>query len=121
MGNKLDVGNVVVEANTISTTDTGGDLNLTPANGGKVIMTNAKMNTLSVDNIRIDSNEITSDTDLVITPGVGSKLVTYEVHSTKLEAGNLKLEGNTITAENTNGDITLLPHGTGKVVLQNEA
>ena len=34
-----------------------------------------------------------------------------------LYVDNIKVDGNTITSENTNGDITLTPNGTGSVVL----
>lgn len=37
--------------------------------------------------------------------------------ASQLNVDNLRLDGNTISSTNTNGDITLTPNGTGKVVI----
>lgn len=44
---------------------------------------------------------------------LGSSSVPWSV----LYVDNIKVDGNTITSENTNGDITLTPNGTGSVIL----
>jgi hypothetical protein len=38
---------------------------------------------------------------------------------TQLDTDNIRIDGNAITSTNTNGDITLTPNGTGKLVLNN--
>lgn len=87
---RLDSDNIRVDGNTISVLDVNGNLNLT-ANGTGQIEAFHHMVTLGQTAIGIVS-------------------VTGQ-----LNADNLRLDGNTISATNANGNITLLPNGTGVV------
>lgn len=128
----LDVDNINIDGNTIISTDTNGDITISPNGTGTVVIDTD----LDVDNININGNTITStDTDgnIVITPnGTGevdiSKVdidsgaidgVTLGTNSavTDLRVDNIKVDGNAITSTDTNGDITITPNGDGKIVL----
>ena len=128
----LDVDNININGNTIVSTDTNGDITISPDGTGTVIIDTD----LDVDNININGNTITStDTNgnIVITPnGTGevdiSKVdidsgaidgVTLGTNSvvTDLRVDNIKVDGNAITSTDTNGDITITPNGDGKIVL----
>ena len=128
----LDVDNININGNTIISTDTNGDITISPDGTGTVIIDTD----LDVDNININGNTITStDTDgnIVITPnGTGevdiSKVdidsgaidgVTLGTNSavTDLRVDNIKVDGNAITSTDTDGDITITPNGNGKIVL----
>lgn len=77
----VSVDNIKIDGNTISSTDTDGNINLTPNGTGSVNVTN-----------------------LVLAAG-------------SITADNIKIDGNTISSENTNGNINLTPNGTGSVVV----
>lgn len=128
----LDVDNININGNTIISTDTNGDITISPDGTGTVIIDTD----LDVDNININGNTITStDTNgnIVITPnGTGevdiSKVdidsgaidgVTLGTNSavTDLRVDNIKIDGNAITSTDTDGDITITPNGNGKIVL----
>ena len=128
----LDVDNINIDGNTIISTDTNGDITISPNGTGTVVIDTD----LDVDNINIDGNTITStntDGNIVITPnGTGevdiSKVdidsgaidgVTLGTNSavTDLRVDNIKVDGNAITSTDTDGDITITPNGNGKIVL----
>lgn len=117
-----NVGNLSVDTNTISSTDTNGDINITPNGTGTVVVGTD----LDVDNINVDGNTISStDTngDINLSPnGTGTVVI-----NTDLDVDNLNINGNTINATNANGpinltttdngNINLLPNGTGVISL----
>lgn len=135
----ISVDNIKFDGNIISTTDTNGDLTLTPNGTGKV----------AVGNIRLTGNTIsTSDTNgnLILAPnGTGNVTIananitggsigggvsfaggsftsitlvsaTTITGVTTTNGGNLRLSGNTLSSTDTNGNVLLTPNGTGKVL-----
>lgn len=114
----LDVGNFTIDTNTISSTDSNGDINLSPNGTGTVVINTD----LDVDNINIDGNTITStDTngDINLSPnGTGTVVI-----NTDLDIDNVNINGNTINATTgalnlqtaSNGNIDISPNGTGVV------
>lgn len=91
---------------------------------GTGVATAVKIGTqsMSVDNVRIDGNTISSvDTngDINITPnGTGSVNVTNLVLAGgSITADNIHIDGNTISSLDTDGNINLTPDGTGSVVV----
>lgn len=91
---QADVDNIRIDTNTISSTDTNGNIHLTPNGTGKVVTSKADIDGGSIDGVTI---------------GTSSAV-------TELRVDNIKVDGNTISSTNTNGDINLTPDGTGKVV-----
>lgn len=135
----ISVDNIKFDGNIISTTDTNGDLTLTPNGTGKV----------AVGNIRLTGNTIsTADTDgdLILDPdGTGTVNIakanitggsisggvsfaggsftsitlvsaTTITGVTTTNGGNLRLSSNTLSSTDTNGNVLLTPNGTGKVL-----
>lgn len=125
------VDNIKLDGNTISSTDTNGDITLAP-NGTGVVKT---------DNLAFDGNTVsTTDTDgnLILAPnGTGSvnianinatggsiSGVTFTgsfsgltlVESDTLTGGNLSISGNSIVSDDTDGDIIFNPDGTGEIL-----
>ena len=148
----LDVDNININGNTIISTDTNGNIALTPNGTGEVdiskvdidsgaidavtLGTNSPVTEAQIDNININGNAITStdsNGNIALTPnGTGevdiSKVdiaageidgVTIGTNSavTDLRVDNIKVDGNAITSTNTDGDITITPNGNGKIVL----
>ncbi len=88
----LDVDNINVNGNTISSTDTDGNINLSPNGTGTVVINTD----LDVDNININGNTIIStdtDGDINITPNGAGKVnisggfVPSEINLTSTDAG----------------------------------
>ena len=91
-GNGATIGNINVDGNTIISTDTNGDINLSPNGAGTVVVNTD----LDIDNININGNAITStDTNgnIEITPnGTG------EVDITKVDIAAGEIDGTVIGA-----------------------
>lgn len=85
----ISVDNIKIDGNTISSTNTNGNINLTPNGTGAVVIPEAQFTTLDA--------------------------VTF---STVNAAAHFDLTGTTFTADgtDTNIDITLIPKGTGKII-----
>lgn len=85
----ISVDNIKIDGNTISSTNTNGNINLTPNGTGIVVIPEAEFTTLDA--------------------------VTF---STVNAAAHFDLTGTTFTADgtDTNIDITLIPKGTGKII-----
>lgn len=101
------VDNIKIDGNTISSTDTNGDINLTPHGTGSVNITNAGftgdtsiVGSLSVDNLTLDGNTISSSNtngDISLTPnGSGAiNLANFKVTNDTIETTS----GNSITID----------------------
>jgi cytoskeletal protein CcmA (bactofilin family) len=135
----LDVDNININGNTIISTDTNGDINITPNGAGEIVLDGLSWPTsdgtggyhLATDgagnlyfdaaggapggaNTQIQFNSAGSfggDSGFT-TNGSGSVNITGD-----LDVDNLNLNGNTIISTDTNGDINLTPDGTGTVVV----
>lgn len=105
----IEVDNVRIDGNTISTIDTDGDLILSP-NGNGVV---------SMANVDITGGTITG----VSFPGsfVGITLIESDKFSTKNGNDGISIEEDDIYAEgtSTNIDINITPKGTGEVNITN--
>jgi len=107
--NQINVDNLRLDGNTVSSTDTNGDINLTPDGTGSVVITND----INVDTI----NEKTGASGVTID---GILVKDSEISSVnKLTVDNIEIDGNTIISTDTNGNITLDPNGTGQVIIDN--
>ena len=153
--NEIDVDNIQLEGNTISITNTNGDLTLSPNGTGEVNISKVDIDAgtidgvsigsasaatyLKVDNIQIDANDITSTNtngDINITPNgtgevnitkvdidsgtidnvtIGGTSAAVSVSAFLLNVDNIQVDGNNIVSTNSNGDISLTPNGTGEV------
>jgi hypothetical protein len=91
-GTRLDIDNIRLDANTISTTNTNGNLTLAP-NGSGIVDVTKVMNTVAVNT-------------------TGIMTVTGQ-----LNADNLRLDGNTLSSTDANGNVILDPNGTGLIEL----
>lgn len=105
-GGNISVG--VSTDNTIASTNTNGNINITPNGTGVVVIPTADVTSLEVTNIR--ALDGTAAASIANTTGV----VTV---STELNVDNININGNTISSTNANGDILITPNGTGDVDL----
>ena len=93
----LRVDNIKIDANTITSTDTNGDINLTPNGTGNV--------QLNADTVRVGD----SNADATIT--------TFGTGDLTLNTNSGTDSGSIVIADAANGNITITPNGTGDVVI----
>ena len=91
----LDVDNININGNTIISTNSNGNIALTPNGTGEVDISKVDIDAGAIDGVTIGTNSAVTD----------------------LRVDNIKVDGNTISSTNTNGDITLSPNGTGSVAI----
>lgn len=82
-----NVDNLRLDLNTLSSTDTNGNINLTPNGTGSVVLVGVTVSSASA------------------VSGL-----------TKLDVDNIEIDGNSILSTNTNGNITLDANGTGNII-----
>lgn len=87
----LSVGSLYLSTTTLTVSQLNGNLSLSGNGTGKVQILSP-----------LDTGNITATGDISATG--------------QLEAGNLRISGNALQAKNLNGDVQLVPSGTGKVV-----
>jgi hypothetical protein len=107
------LGNLDITGNTISATNTNGDIVLDPNGVGTVnvvTLTEGRIVFVGADGSLIDSENLTFDGNSLFIGG--------DVVLDNAALGNLSINGNTISSSNTNGDIVLDPNGTGNVILE---
>jgi hypothetical protein len=127
---QLDVDNIRIDGNTISSTDVAGDINIIPVIDGDISLTASGTGTI---NLTVASGrEITLSTlavsDLtanrIVATSTNGALITDDdltFDGTNLNltgvfnVDNVRIDGNTISSTNTNGNIVLDPNGSGVV------
>lgn len=115
------VDNIKIDGNTISSTNTNGNINLTPNGTGVVVIPEAQFTTLdaatfntvnAAAHLGLTGTTFTADgtdsnIDITLTPkGTG-----------KVLADGVAINGGSISTTGTNANITLSPNGTGEVVI----
>lgn len=105
---KIDVWNVdnlTMNGNTLSSTDTNGDITVDPNGTGNIVLqgpTNANGNVAVTGQLTINGALAQTGTSSVT--GI-------------LNVDNLRLDGNTMSSTDTNGNILIAPNGTGETVV----
>jgi hypothetical protein len=114
---QLDVDNVRIDGNTISTTDTNGNLSLTPNGTGVVVAAKLEVTDLTATRVTFagTSGRLVDSSAFTFNSSTGALTVTGEA-----SIDNININGNTITATNSNGGITLTPNGTGIVTVSTD-
>lgn len=104
----LDVDNIEINGNTISSTNTNGNVNITPDGTGAVVISSSDINGGNIDGTVIGAATPAAGTFTNLT---ATNVATADV------ADGLTLNSNNIAADgtNTNIDITFTPKGTGNV------
>jgi predicted aconitase with swiveling domain len=115
-----NIDNIQINDNTIISTDTNGNINLTPNGSGEVIASTLAVTDLTTNRVvyvgandaLVDSSNLTFDgTTLIVT---GTANVTT-LNGTTVNGGNLRLINGNLESTNSNGNIQILPNGTGNV------
>jgi hypothetical protein len=89
----LNVDNIKLDGNTISSTDTNGNINITPDGNGDVVISKVQINSGDINGVTIGTTDACTD----------------------LRVDNIKIDGNTISSTDANGNINIIPDGEGTV------
>ena len=93
MDTQVDIDNITIDGNTISSTNTDGNIAITPNGAGEVDITNVDIDSGAIDAVTLGTNSAV----------------------TELQVDNINVNGNAITSTDTDGNIALTPNGTGEV------
>lgn len=118
---QLNVDNIRVDGNTISSTDTNGNVNITPNGTGNVLIGTLPFNADQTVGAGQDNYVLTYDdaTGLInLEASAGGGLADVVDDTTPQLGGNLDVNGNKIVSV-SNGNIDIEPNGTGNVLLGN--
>lgn len=120
-----NVDNIQIDGNTISTTNTNGNLNVTMNGTGQLVVDDVVNATRFVSNITTGTAPltVTSTTQVANLNVALAGTVTTAAQPNITSVGNLtianidniQLDSNTISTTNTNGNLVLTPNGTGVV------
>jgi len=91
----LDVDNIQINGNTISSTNSNGNITMTPNGTGAVAISKVDIAAGEIDGVTIGTNSAVTD----------------------LRVDNLQLNGNTISSTDSNGNVVIAPNGSGDVQL----
>lgn len=117
----LKVDNLDLNGNAITSTDTNGDIYITPDGTGSTRIKNLIASASIVTNLTetrvpyVGANSTLADSSNFTWSNSQNTLNVSGI----LTVDNLKLDGNVLSATNSNGDITLTPNGRGSVVISN--
>ena len=131
---KIDVWNVdnlTLDSNTLSSTDTNGNINLDPNGTGAINLTADNTNvtgnfTQSAGDVSMTTNTAGSITLDATATGTISLIGALSLNGALQQTGNstvtgildvdnIRLDGNTISTTNTNGNLEIAPNGSGEV------
>jgi len=136
----VSVDNIKIDGNTISSTDTNGNIVLAPNGTGEVVTDNLAISgntisstdvngnivlapngtgTVNIDKANITGGTITGAVSFAGGSFTGITLIsaTTVTGTTTTNGGNLRLTGNTLSSTNANGNITISPNGTGEIIM----
>lgn len=117
----LNIDNITIDGNTISTTDNNGNLILDPNGTGSIVL-NGPVQIASGNNFIVSdltagrvtfagsNSELTDDANFTFNTTGSILTVTGQ-----LNVDNVRVDGNEISATDTNGNVTITPNGTGHV------
>ena len=106
LGGYLQLDNIKIDTNFVTTTESNSDLELRAAGTGKVLVPN---NDVQIDN---DLNVLGS----VVTSNLS---VTGSITAPAFDNGNILVQDNFITTTDSNSDLELRANGTGEILVPN--
>ena len=122
----LNVDNLRLDANSLTSTDTNGDVTIDPNGTGNINLTgpvvqtggDVQMTTPSGGSISLSATA-TGTISLIGGVSINGALAQTGNSSVTgiLDVDNLRLDGNTLSSTDTNGNINFAPNGTGETIV----
>ena len=114
----LAVDNIAVNGNDITSTDTNGDINITPDGTGEVVASTLAVSDLTDNRVLLAGTSGAVEDDANFTFDGTTMAITAAVDVTgDLDVDNININGDAISNTNTNSGISLVPNGTGEIVI----
>jgi cytoskeletal protein CcmA (bactofilin family) len=113
----ISMGNINITGNTISSTNTNGNINLTPAGSGEVVASTLAVTDLTTNRVvYVGANDaLTDDANLTFT-GTTLTVTGTSTVTGQFNVDNIRIDGTVISTVANNDNISLTPNGTGEVV-----
>ena len=122
----LNVDNLTLDGNSLTSTDTNGDVTLNPNGTGNINLTgpvvqtagDVQMTTAAGGSIALSATA-TGTISLIGGVSINGALAQTGNSSVsgQLDVDNLRLDGNTLSSTDTNGNINFTPNGTGETIV----
>lgn len=116
----VSVENIKIDGNTISSTDTNGNINLTPNGTGAVIIPTAQFTTLEATTFSTVNAaahfDLTGTTFTADGTDTNISITLVPKGTGKIIADGVGINGGVLSTITTNQNLTLSPNGTGEVV-----
>jgi hypothetical protein len=122
----LNVDNLTLNGNSLTSTDTNGDVTLDPNGTGNINLTgpvvqtagDVQMTTAAGGSIALSATA-TGTISLIGGVSINGALAQTGNSSVsgQLDVDNLRLDGNTLSSTDTNGNINFTPNGTGETIV----
>ena len=124
--NVINIDNITIDGNTITSTDTNGNINITPDGTGLTNIKNLVSTQLVVSDLQSNRIVLTSTDGRLVeydsfTWDTGSDAAININLTGSLDVDNLNLDGNTLSVTNLNGDLNLQSNGTSAINFYNGA
>ena len=115
----LDVDNITIDGNVISSTDTNGNITLTPNGTGKVILKGITYPASDGTNGQAIVTDGSGNLSFSTISGGGSGISNVSEDTTPQLGGDLDVNGQDLVST-SNANINIIPNGTGDVTLQTD-
>ena len=117
-GTGANISNLSLVNNTLASTVTNANINLTPNGTGQVVIANAVVSTLTATRVTYagTNGTLTDNANLTFSGTLLTVTGNANVSGTA-NIGNIQASANTISSVNLNGNINISPNGTGSVLL----
>ena len=114
----LNVDNLTLDGNAITSTNTDGNITLTPNGNGEVVASTLTVSDLTNQRIVVAgaSGALSDNGNLTFNGSVLTATAAVDITG-DLDVDNVNINGNTISATDTNGSLTLTKNGTGTVIV----
>ena len=122
----LNVDNLTMDGNSLTSTDTNGDITVDPNGTGNINLTgpvvqtagDVQMTTAAGGSIALSATA-TGTISLIGGVSINGALAQTGSSSVsgQLDVDNIRIDGNTISSTDTNGNINVAPNGTGETIV----
>ena len=114
----ISSGNIQISGNNIISTNSNGNINISPDGTGKVVVTGlADSDLISTRLVYVGADGLLVDNENLTFTGTTLTLTGTSNVAGVLNVDNIQIDGNTIASTDTNGNIDISPNGTGNINL----
>ena len=109
----IQVGNINIASQTISSADTNGHIYINPNGTGEI------KTSKNIESDGTITGDIVSNTVDINGGAIDGVTIGTNVAVSEFQVDNININGNTISSTDSNGDVSITPHGTGLFKVDN--